>query len=290
MRLNIYIVLLISLISSCSLIENNEFKQKNLARVSEEYLYESDLKGLIPDGTSYEDSVKIVAEFVDQWVRKQLLLEKAMSNVNEAAYPEIDKQVKLYKEDLIIHAYEEALVRSKVDTAISDEELKQYYDLIKGSFLLDELHLNVTCLAVNKQAPKIDSIRYWMRYPRGKFAEKIEDYSIQYAHFFSLDTNMWHSYDYLKNKLNPITIFEPYKTLQKRRYFEREDSTNKYFMRVFGYKFKGAEAPFVMVEDRVRQTILAKRKADYIENMNLEIYKKAFQKNYFEIYKEEDEQ
>jgi len=98
-----------------------------VARVNEVYLFESDLKGIIPPGTSAKDSLMLTRSYIDSWIRKQLIVRQAMNNLSEDQL-EFSKQLDNYKNSLIIYAYENTLVRQKLDTLVSDEEIENYYD------------------------------------------------------------------------------------------------------------------------------------------------------------------
>ena len=285
----LYGILLVLSFTSCELLENTDFQQKPLARVNNQTLIASDLVGLIPNGTSYEDSVKIVNEYIDQWLRKQLILDKAKSNISLDKHPEIEKQVENYRDDLLIYAYENALIGSKLDTSISEGELALYYKKYQENFKLKELTLNASCLAVNKDAPKIDSVKIWMRDPLGRYADRIEEYALQYAHFFSFDTTLWFEYSALLNKMPAIKIYSPHTVLKYRTFYERDDSSNKYYLKIHNYHLAGAQAPMSMVEKKLKHIMLNRRRTSFIENMYEELYRKSFKAGQFEIIKEEDE-
>jgi len=64
------------LLTSCS----GFFKKKTerpLARVYDDYLYASDMKGVVTPGLPANDSIMIVKSYVDNWVRQRLILHQA---------------------------------------------------------------------------------------------------------------------------------------------------------------------------------------------------------------------
>ena len=56
-------------------------KGRELARVYDNYLYESDIKGLILENTSKEDSAVLVQNFINNWVKTELMINQAERNV-----------------------------------------------------------------------------------------------------------------------------------------------------------------------------------------------------------------
>ena len=74
MRLKTYILLLLLGFNlSCDL-----FKEKDdripIARVNESYLYQEDISQMLAEGTSKEDSIILVSNFINRWATEQLLV------------------------------------------------------------------------------------------------------------------------------------------------------------------------------------------------------------------------
>jgi len=78
----IYFLILLIMIPGCS---KNSGNNKNIpvARVFDEYLYLEDLNDVIPSGLPAGDSIAVVRDFIDKWVRNQLILNKAELNLTD---------------------------------------------------------------------------------------------------------------------------------------------------------------------------------------------------------------
>ncbi len=106
--------------------ENEAPTQEPIAKAASEFLYPSDLEGLLVEGATEEDSLAVISSYVDNWVRKQLLISKAQQTIdfNEA---ELERKVLDYKYALMVHEYEKLKVNEKLSLEVSDEEINQYY-------------------------------------------------------------------------------------------------------------------------------------------------------------------
>ena len=60
----------------CSTFHETD-KVKTLAKVGDQYLYSSEIRGLIKPGFSKNDSLVMVASLTEKWIRKQLITQKA---------------------------------------------------------------------------------------------------------------------------------------------------------------------------------------------------------------------
>ena len=77
----IYWIAFLFLLSCTSLDTRN--KEKSLAKVYEKDLYLSDVRDIFPSGISGQDSLLILQNYVDKWIKKQLILQKAELNLTE---------------------------------------------------------------------------------------------------------------------------------------------------------------------------------------------------------------
>ena len=95
----------------------------------DKYLNASDIEKIVPATVKGKDSVELVKNYIDNWVRQNLVLHKAEQNLNaEALNASIEKQLEDYKTSLITFAYEKELIRQKLDTGVSEIEIEDYYN------------------------------------------------------------------------------------------------------------------------------------------------------------------
>ena len=71
---------------------NRKQGEEPVARVFDKYLYPRDLQDIIPSNISQSDSVIVARDFIEKWIKQQLLLTKAELNLTD---PEknVDKQI-----------------------------------------------------------------------------------------------------------------------------------------------------------------------------------------------------
>ena len=126
------------LVSSCEGMFNKEEEKEPLARVGDTYLYKEDVASLIRDDMTAEDSTIFVTNYINNWASKQLLLDKSKINLPEEKLREFDRLVSDYRSDLYTRAYIEALVLQSQDTAVTKNQLQEFYDREKENFKLNE--------------------------------------------------------------------------------------------------------------------------------------------------------
>lgn len=109
---------------SCQNSSNGK-NDKVVATIYDKVLYQSDLQDILYDGISVNDSLVRTKAFIDNWIRRQLLIRQAENNLEKS---ELDclKEIEDYRNSLIIYKYESLLISQNLDTVVSDEEIEKY--------------------------------------------------------------------------------------------------------------------------------------------------------------------
>jgi hypothetical protein len=250
-----------------------------LARVGDRYLYPSELKDLSYDQA---DSAQIISKYIDNWIRETLLLQKAEKNLPEDKM-KFDKMVEDYHMSLITYEYESQLVKQKLDTVVSDEEIQNYYEENKSNFELKDNIIKVVYVKVRKDAPKAEKVKEWYRSNEVKDKDALAGYCHQYADNFYLDENTWLLFDDLLKEI-PMKLYDKEAFLQNNRSIETQDSTHLYFVNIKGFMTKKSESPLSFEKGNIRNIILNKRKVELIKKMREDVYTEAVQSKSFEKY------
>ena len=117
-------LMLVLALVSCQNSGNGKNDQP-VAAIYDKVLYQSDLQDILYDGISVNDSIVRTKAFIDNWIRRQLLIHQAENNLDKS---ELDclKEIEDYRNSLIIYKYESLLISQNLDTVVSDEEIEKY--------------------------------------------------------------------------------------------------------------------------------------------------------------------
>lgn len=261
------------------------FKKKTervLARVYDEYLYESDLKGVVPPGTLPKDSIIITRSFIDSWAREQLLLHQAGKNLTDAQL-DFTRQLENYKHSLTIYTYENELVRQKLDTLVTDEEIENYYDANQQNFLLKDNIVQIQYVKLPLKSKVAGQIKKLLRSGSTDDQARLAELCEKNASDFFLDNENWLLFNDVLKQV-PIKTYNQEEYLQNHRDVEYQDSTYVYFVKFRDFKIKESVSPMNFERQRIRDIILNKRKIDLITRMQDDLFSQAQKKNDLEIY------
>lgn len=285
MRYLVAIIFLLSF-SSCDFLKRNlGFKEKAIAKVYDVYLYPSDIEGIVPKGTSNEDSLLLVQSYIENWVRQTLLIKQAEENV-DIDLETIDQQLENYKSSLLIYAYEQQLIAQKLDTIVTAAQIKSYYEANKENFELKKTILKASYIKLPKNSIRIDNAIKWFKSNKEKDKRELETYCMQFSPDYSLVDTSWLYYDQLSEVI-PLDRLSESSVLQNNNYIQISDKDFIYLVKVKTFMYKEDISPLEIEVDNIKNIIINKRKVEMIDKMENEVYKNARDNNDIEIFKSE---
>ena len=275
--------LFVVIVVSCSYFKEDA-KPQALARVNDSYLYEEDIRNLVPPGTSKEDSIAIVKSYIDRWASQKLLYDAAEVNLSGDKQEEFNQLVNQYKTDLYTKAYIEELVKRSVDTAVSNEELKAYYDSNKDNFRTTGMLVKLKYIHMPKEHPKFASIREKFLSGRKKDIKALSDIAIQFKSYAFNDTT-WVDMSQVYRKLPFITPDNRDKYIIANISYQYPDSTDVYLVKVSKVLDRNQVSPFEYIRPTLEQLIINNRKLELIKKIEKDITDDAIKNKDYEIYK-----
>lgn len=277
------IIVLYFVFVSCSYFKPEE-KPQAVARVGENYLFKSDLLDLVSEGTSKEDSISIVHNFIDRWATQKLLIKAAEINIDKEQQEEFDKLIQQYKVDLYTKAYLEQIVIREVDTVVSIAEIKSYYNENKDNFRTNGSLIRLKYINLPKDHPKFDLIK--SKFFDGKKSDSKfwETYQLQFKSS-ALNDSVWVEMNQIYRKLPFITPENREEFIVEGKSIQQPDSLNVFFVKIKSVIDKNQVSPFEYVKPTIKELIINKRKLDLIKKFEKEITDDAIKNNKYEIYK-----
>ncbi|RLD28016.1 MAG: peptidyl-prolyl cis-trans isomerase [Bacteroidetes bacterium] len=283
MKPNYYIVILIFIIlSSCDFLKKVDSKVP-VARVNDTYLYQEDIKDLISNGTTKEDSILRVSNYITHWATQQLLINGAKINLSEGKQIEFNALVQQYKNDLFINAYLEALVKRSIDTSVTQQEAIEVYNRNIETFKLNEELIKFRYINVSDNNINLKDIEE--RFKRFDQEDKVilDSIAIQFKSY-SLNDSIWIRLDQATSKIPVINSDNKKELLKKSNFIQLKDSLGLYLMQINEVLHRNDLAPIEYVMPTIKQIVINKRKLEFIKQLEKDITKDAIKNKQFEIF------
>ncbi len=278
----IIIFFLLLTVLSCNFFKTTD-EQVPIARVNETYLYYNDIKDLVSEDTSKEDSTLVVQNFINRWATQQLLVDGAIFNLSEEKQETFNKLVVQYKNDLYTKAYIEALVKKNIDTVVNRKEAQDYYNSNKEVFKLNEELLRFRYIHVDENIIDFENIKEKFKRYNNDDKRELDSISIQFKSY-SLNDSIWVKLNQIIEKIPAVTPENKNQLLKKSNFIQLKDSLGVYLMQINDVLLRNDNAPLEYVKPTIDQIVINNRKLELIRELEKDITKDAIKNKQFEIY------
>ena len=262
---------------------NKEVEDDPIARVNDNYLYKEDVVDLIPEGTSKEDSLLRINNYVNHWATQQLLIDGAKLNLKEEQQTQFNTLVKQYESDLFTKAYLEALVKQNIDTTVSLVEAQEVYNRNSESFKLNEELIKFRYINVDEYNNDLSTIKERLKRFDNEDKHILDSISIQFRSY-SLNDSIWIKVNQAVEKIPTLEPENRKELLKKSNFIQRKDSLGLYLMQIKDVLLRNEIAPIEYVMPTIKQIVINKRKLEFIKQLEKDITKDAIKNRQFEIF------
>ncbi len=276
-----YVLLFLVNFYSC---KNSSDKDRvPLARVGDKILYKDQINDVLPYNLSEEDSILFLNSYVNTWATRELLLQKALLNLEDMQIRQFDSLIQAYRENLYTTAYKQALVKQTLDTTISDDETKTYYKVNKENFTLNEDLVKLRYINIDKNNTNLNKIKRKFKRFNVDDAQLLDSFSLQYKSYY-LNDSVWVKTKQLPQKISVFTPQNIQNYLKKSQFFEINDSLSLYLIHIKDVRKRNEIAPLTYVKPTIKKILLNQRKLTFIKKLEKDIVNDALQRKELQLY------
>ncbi|MEZ4805966.1 MAG: hypothetical protein R2815_00635 [Flavobacteriales bacterium] len=268
-------VALMVVLGGCGQVE--EVDDPVVAVAFGEFLHWSELRQVVPVEAEGADSTAMAQRYINNWLREHALLHQAEQNL-AGEQKDFDDQLQEYRKELLIYAYEEALVRQKLDTAVTEQEILDHY-----SANSPDLELKSGILRVRWSKVKEDDRRTLERL-KGNFlsgdVERMREFEVWLAErgIPIMDrSTQWVGIEELREQV-PLPPEQLSTTPAGGGRLFIKDGYDAFFVDILEHRPQGGPSPLELVRNDIRSIIINQRKLRFVERMREDIYREALER------------
>lgn len=142
---------------SCQLASSLVHDDQPVARVGREKLYRSEVESMIPDMISPEDSASLAEKYIRLWAMERLYMDEAGRQLSKAEM-DVSEELESYRRSLVRYRYEQRYLNDRLDTLITDAQIREYYQANEAEFELSRPLMKLRFVDVMKDSPDKDEI------------------------------------------------------------------------------------------------------------------------------------
>lgn len=267
---------------SCDTLFSNKPNYEVVARVGSKKLTVLELQMSIPASIKKVDSISFAQNYIEKWVKNQLLLEKAEINLDKVTQRSIGLMIDNYRTSLLLFKYQQMIIQQKLDTVVTNSQIETYYNLHTENFKLDSCVVKSIYVQLPKSLHDRGKVRKWIRSKDEEDIISLEDYCYQNARNF----NMGEEWQYFGSVLDntPRNISDKESFLNRNGYIETTDSLYAYYIAILDYRLTNDTTPLVFVKSKIYDIVINHRKVKLIDNLENNIYNDAVDHKQFIIH------
>lgn len=267
---------LIPLFVSCKYLDFSS-DDAIVAEVGDKILYESEVKNLIPQGTTPEDSINMLEQYVNSWALKHLLLNKAESELSKSE-KDVEQELEDYRSSLLVYKYEKIYLEERLDTVITDDECMDYYKNYSSNFTLNNSVVKARVVKVSDRSPNLEAIRKMYKTTSLEEIDEFEKLCYNSADRYNNFNNNWVDISAIAREI-PYDVQMCEREAWSKSYIETKDSLYYYFVYFMDKIAPDSTAPFEFYQTKIKEIILSKRKQELVANLEKNLIQEALEKN-----------
>ena len=269
-------------ISSCKAITSFFSGDEIVAVAASEKLYRSDLERVLPKGISAEDSTRLAMQYIATWVSDIVYVSIAEEQLSKAE-KDVTKELEDYRKSLLKYRYEELYVNERLDTAVTDSQVQDYFDSHQDKFLLQRPVLKARFLAIFSDSPAKEQIRKRMSSDDVNVLVEADSLAFSAAHRYIGWNDEWVDVTVLAKEFG----MDYTEVLAKRKgdwvEMEGEDGISR-IAYISDMVKEGELAPVEYAAQSIRDIIISTRKQKLITTLEQDLLKDARDNGKFVIY------
>ena len=276
------ILIVLPTLSSCRAISSFLRGGEVVAEVGSVKLYRSDLDKVIPKGLSADDSTFLAKQYIEEWATELVFLNIAQQQLSKAE-KDVTEELEDYRKSLLKYRYEQLYVNERLDTAVADEKVEEYYNSHKEKFILSRPLIKARFMSISADSPAKDQIR--KRMSSDKVEDLVEADSLAYSAALKYTTwsDKWIDVTALAGEFS--TDYAVLLSQMKNRWIEQVDTLGVARIAFIpAIMQKGEVAPLEYSAPVIRDIIISARKQALTSTLEQDLLKDARENGQFVIY------
>ena len=280
--LHIAMILALAVLPSCKTVQSIIHDDEVVAKLGNHKLYLADLEGIVPSGTTSEDSLNLVNIYINSWATDMAFQDIAQQRLSKEE-KDISKEIEAYRKSLLRYRFEQHYVAERLDTNVTRKEIDEYYASHKSSFKLQRPILKARFLNIAKDSPSLPEIKRLM--------SSDDPADVQAADSAAFGTAQRYR-DFSSGWIDAVTLAAEFGvdyvemlSRKKGSFIEMPGGETNvslaYVSRMIG---AGEIAPVDYCEERIKDIILSGRKHELLTTLEQELIEDAKVKENFVIY------
>lgn len=269
--------------ASCKTISDFLDKGEVVARVGEAKLMMEELQRVIPNGISPEDSSLFAKQYIGTWALDHVYMEVAEQQLS-AAELDVSQELEAYRRSLLKYRYEQLYVNQRLDTLVSEEQVREFYEKNTDRFILKQPIVKARFMTVMNDLPNLKTIKKKMSSSKVDDMMEADSLATMSALKYISWNDAWVDAIVLAKEFGPDAP-SVMSSIRKGWIEKKESKDVKNIAYISEVIPAGKKAPREYCAQLIKDMIISARKQELISNLEQDLLKDARESGKFEILK-----
>ena len=270
-------------LTSCRAISSFLSKEEAVAEVGSARLYRSDLNMVIPKGLAYEDSVRLAKSYINTWALDQVFLSIAEQQLSKSE-KDVTRELEDYRTSLLKFRYEQLYVNERLDTAVSDDKVEEYYQAHMDKFILRRPLVKARFLKISAESPTLKELKKKMSSDEVNDLFDADSLAYSSALKFEIWQNNWVDIALVASELG--MDYTSVLASMKGKWVEKTDTTGIMTVAYISENItEGHTAPIEYSTPSIKDMIISARKQQLVSTLERDLLNEARENGQFVILK-----
>ncbi|GAB1448094.1 MAG: hypothetical protein L6Q78_00995 [Bacteroidia bacterium] len=221
-----------------------------------------------------KDSIQELKQITNNWITEELLVQEAAEKGFDNS-PEIEHLVNDYKRQLMVHLLEEDYLQKNLDTNITEQEMRSYFNSNKENFMLGKNIVKLVFIKCPKSSPQLSELKKLIYPWKEQNLEKLRELALTSCENHYLNSEIWLEFEELLKEI-PIKTYDGAQFLQNNKFLEISEGESVYLVNIIDYRVRNQVSEFEFEKLNIRKIILFNRKKDLLNKYKNQLVQDAF--------------
>ena len=279
------LILLPLLLGSCNAISTLIHDDQVVAKVGDNKLYKSEVEGFIPNMIPASDSVRLAEQYINSWAMDLLYLDVAEKELSKSEL-DVAAELESFRRSLLKYRYEQRYINDRLDTLVTDDQIRRYYEEHEADFALKRPVLKVRFVDVMKDSPNKDAILKMMRSSEYSDLQRADTLAKSTALRWFDSSDTWMDASELARYFG--LEYREMLSLQKGDWIQYEPADRDDLMAAYVCNIqRTGTAPLEFCSSRIRDILVSGRKHELMKGLERDLLENALESKQFVIYENE---
>lgn len=286
-RIIAYIVAILMITGLHACMSGDDLDRIPLAKVGDKVLYLSEVRSVLPQGLSPEDSIMLTEDYIKKWIISELMVRKAEENLSPAL-KDLTKELTDYRNSMLTYRYKMELMLQKLDTTVSHREIADYYNTHQDNFILSKDIVKAIYIQIPVEVSQPEQVKVFCEQVTDDNLRELREFCVKYAVTYDIFVDNWVDLESVAQYL-PQQIEDDRQLLRRNAMIELRDEKSYHLLCIIEFRLANSVAPMEYVSENIKNLIINKRKLDFLKKIEEDVYTEGIRNSKFKLYDYEPE-